>query len=67
MATPGQLKLLRLILDTRELDDEVVLATRVLSRQGEMSAAEAERLIEVLLKSPEAYESDYRVGGIIRA
>jgi hypothetical protein len=65
-ATPGQKKLVEMLLQTREVFDEVNEASWGLLEDSSMTADEARALIDALIKAPERDDiTDFRVGGVI--
>lgn len=65
-ASPGEKKLVELLLESRELCDEVVAAVEGLLGDETVTVEEGRALIEALLKAPEL-AGEWRVGGIIKS
>lgn len=65
-ATPGQKKLVELLLETRELFEDVSIVVENLVQDEEMTEEEAYDLIRALMRAPQAEGLDYRVGGVLR-
>lgn len=64
-ATPGQKKLVEMLLQTRTVYDEVADASWELIEDSSMTPDEARALIDALIKAPERDDLDWRVGGVI--
>lgn len=62
---PGQREMLELILETRELGPEIVLAVELLLRDDTMTDRQVNDLVMELLKMPEQDDAEIRVGGVI--
>lgn len=65
--TPGQREMLELILETRQLAPEVVMAVKLLLRQqeGAVTKVQVHQLVVDLLMAPEMEDVEVRVGGLI--
>jgi hypothetical protein len=65
--TPGQREMLELILETRQLAPEIILAVRLLLDQedGAVTKDQVHSLVMDLLVAPEIEDADVTVGGII--
>ena len=65
--TPGQREMIEVILETRQLPNEIRLAVELLLEQedGAMTKDQVHHLVMDLLECPEIEDSDIRVGGII--
>lgn len=64
-ATPGQKKLVEMLLQTRTVYEEVADASWSLLEDSSMSPDEARALIDALIKAPERDDIEFRVGGVI--
>lgn len=64
--TPGQARILSLLIQTRDLDSEVVDAAHRLMNDDGMSFDECNDLITALVRAPENGESEFVVGGVVR-
>jgi hypothetical protein len=67
LMTPGQREMLELILETRQLAPEIILAVRLLLDQedGAVTKDQVHSLVMDLLVAPEIEDADVTVGGII--
>lgn len=64
-ATPGQKKLVEMLLQSRAVYDEVADASWALLDDEAMSPDQARALIDALIKAPDRDDFDFRVGGVI--
>lgn len=64
--TPGQAKMLSMLMATRELDPEVIEATNQLLNHADMSFDECNDLIAALVKAPDNGEEDFVIGGVAK-
>lgn len=64
--TPGQAKLLSMIMQTRDLAPEVLEAANQLMNGDDMSFEECNALIAALVKAPETGDQDFVIGGVAR-
>lgn len=66
MTTAGQRRLLELLMETRELDPEVIAAVELLLKEDLLEEEQVVDLVSALMEAEEDTSSGQHVGGIIR-